>query len=223
MIKWVCYPIYTHTNPWENWSNHICNHQTDSPLFCVAWCLIWWFAILEEVWSYMIPNVITGGVIKQDRTKRNPIMLCKYYMMLWPCGGNYVAWQHRLFARCGQLQTAIILTGSLLTCHGRPPSISGRSSSQTTSYPSYPITVFVNHVILYENMVCVHNKRFVKNFGTALGSTLCTIYQLGHKKSHSNDTYEFVYWYLSCEMFFTTVAMPHLYHSLSSTRRFCLW
>ena len=25
----------------------------------MAWCLIWWFASLEKVWSYMTPNVLT--------------------------------------------------------------------------------------------------------------------------------------------------------------------
>ena len=34
------------------------NHQADSKL-CVAWCLIWWFASLSKVWSYMAPNVLT--------------------------------------------------------------------------------------------------------------------------------------------------------------------
>ena len=36
-----------------------CNHQADSPLLCVAWCLIWWFASLEKVWPYMTPNGLT--------------------------------------------------------------------------------------------------------------------------------------------------------------------
>ena len=42
------------------------------PTLCVAWCLIWWFASLEKVWSYMAPNVRTEpGVIKQHKPNQN--------------------------------------------------------------------------------------------------------------------------------------------------------
>ena len=50
---------YIHTQtPEEYWSDPMLTPDWQSTL-CVAWCLIWWFASLEIVWSYMTPNVVT--------------------------------------------------------------------------------------------------------------------------------------------------------------------
>ena len=44
--------------PKEYWSDPMWTPGWQ-PTLCVAWCLIWWFASLEIVWSYMTPNVVT--------------------------------------------------------------------------------------------------------------------------------------------------------------------
>ena len=61
--------IYPHKPPKEDWSNHTQSPGLQPTLFA-AWCLIWWFASLEKVWSYMTPMfLLRPGVIKQHRTK----------------------------------------------------------------------------------------------------------------------------------------------------------
>ena len=48
----------------------ICNHQAESPL-CMAYCLIWWFARLKNVWSYTWHwmSLLRPGVIKHHKPK----------------------------------------------------------------------------------------------------------------------------------------------------------
>ena len=36
----------------EDWSVHMQNHQADSPLLCVAWCLICWFALAYKKYGH---------------------------------------------------------------------------------------------------------------------------------------------------------------------------
>ena len=50
-----CIPMQT---PEKNQSD--CMQSPGQQLaLCVVWCLIWWFASLENVWSYTTPNVLT--------------------------------------------------------------------------------------------------------------------------------------------------------------------
>ena len=60
--------MLTHTyphKPLRNIKMTLCIHQADSPLYyawsllCVSWCLIFWFASSEKVWSYMTQNGLT--------------------------------------------------------------------------------------------------------------------------------------------------------------------
>ena len=55
----------------------ICNHQADRTL-CVAWCLIWWIASLEKLWSSMDTKCPywEPGVIKQPNPNPNPGTVC---------------------------------------------------------------------------------------------------------------------------------------------------
>ena len=50
--------IYPHKPLRKSKSDHM-QSPGWQPALCVAWCPIWWFASLENVWSYMTPNVLT--------------------------------------------------------------------------------------------------------------------------------------------------------------------
>ena len=51
-------PYIPTQTPEENWSDHM-QSPSWQPSLCVAWCLVWWFASLKKLWSYMTPNVLT--------------------------------------------------------------------------------------------------------------------------------------------------------------------
>ena len=60
-IKWVG-PMLTHLHPHRSLRRikvYVITRLKLNLLFCVAWCLIWWFASFKKVWSYKTLNVHT--------------------------------------------------------------------------------------------------------------------------------------------------------------------
>ena len=54
----ILYSTHTLTKSLECWCDHL-QSSCWQPTLCVAWCLIWWFASTETVWSYVTLNVLT--------------------------------------------------------------------------------------------------------------------------------------------------------------------
>ena len=83
IITWTQCQLLTfaHTHPHKPLTKikvTICNHQADSSLLFVAWCLIWWLTSLKIVWSYMTPNVLY--------TLNDRMDACRWHIKAWSIG-----------------------------------------------------------------------------------------------------------------------------------------
>ena len=82
VVKWVCYPTYTHTNSWG-----ILKQPSASWQPVCLWLDVWFgeLQIMKRVWSFMTSNVLTETRCHETTQKLKPTvhLACKVYAKLW--------------------------------------------------------------------------------------------------------------------------------------------
>ena len=105
---------------WPECRTSECRRSTFTIVLCsVPWCLIWWFAILKEIWSYMTRNIFHKTIKQQKLNQMKPNVyvlsvdllqasVCPntiWFFVSWHLGNLYLArgqiqlWYHRYSER----------------------------------------------------------------------------------------------------------------------------